>query len=110
MRRARDLCLVGGRFGVVQGDLGGIEGGDLLAALSEPDGVATLAATDVQDRPGDEVDDLRDQRAVQEMRPDRRVLMSRLESGKRRLAIDHLPALAGALGVSVDELLRPEVP
>ncbi len=33
--------------------------------------------------------------------------LSRLESGKRRLALDHLAALAGALGVSTDELLRP---
>ncbi len=33
--------------------------------------------------------------------------LSRLESGKRRLAIDHLPGLAHALGVSVDELLGP---
>lgn len=31
--------------------------------------------------------------------------LSRLESGKRRLALDHLPVLADALGVSVDELL-----
>jgi transcriptional regulator with XRE-family HTH domain len=31
--------------------------------------------------------------------------LSRLESGKRRLALDHIPALAGALGVSSDELL-----
>jgi transcriptional regulator with XRE-family HTH domain len=31
--------------------------------------------------------------------------LSRLESGKRRLALDHLPALAAALGVSADELL-----
>ena len=31
--------------------------------------------------------------------------LSRLESGKRRLALDHIPALAGALGVSADELL-----
>jgi transcriptional regulator with XRE-family HTH domain len=31
--------------------------------------------------------------------------LSRLEAGKRRLALDHLPALAAALGVSVDELL-----
>ncbi|MTV25353.1 helix-turn-helix transcriptional regulator [Nitriliruptoraceae bacterium ZYF776] len=35
--------------------------------------------------------------------------LSRLESGKRRLAIDHLPGLARALGVSVDELLGPSV-
>jgi transcriptional regulator with XRE-family HTH domain len=31
--------------------------------------------------------------------------LSRLESGKRRLALDHVPALAAALGVSADELL-----
>ena len=35
--------------------------------------------------------------------------LSRLESGKRRLAIDHLPGLATALAVSVDELLAPAV-
>ena len=35
--------------------------------------------------------------------------LSRLESGKRRLAIDHLPGLAGALGVTVDHLLAPAV-
>lgn len=31
--------------------------------------------------------------------------MSRLEAGKHRLAVDHLPALAAALGVSTDELV-----
>lgn len=31
--------------------------------------------------------------------------LSRLESGKRRLALDHIPALAGALGVTADDLL-----
>ena len=31
--------------------------------------------------------------------------LSRLESGKRRLALDHIPALAAALGVSADQLL-----
>ncbi|OBG97945.1 XRE family transcriptional regulator [Mycobacterium sp. E3251] len=31
--------------------------------------------------------------------------LSRLESGKRRLALDHLPRLARALSVSTDELL-----
>jgi len=37
--------------------------------------------------------------------------LSRLESGKRRLALDHLPRLAEALAVSTDELLRaPEQP
>jgi transcriptional regulator with XRE-family HTH domain len=33
--------------------------------------------------------------------------LSRLEAGKRRLALDHLPALAAALGVSADDLLSP---
>jgi transcriptional regulator with XRE-family HTH domain len=37
--------------------------------------------------------------------------LSRLESGKRRLALDHLPRLAEALSVSTDDLLRePEQP
>ena len=31
--------------------------------------------------------------------------LSRLETGKRRLALDHLPALAAALGVTTDDLL-----
>jgi transcriptional regulator with XRE-family HTH domain len=33
--------------------------------------------------------------------------VSRLESGARRLTLDHLPPLAGALGVTVDTLLAP---
>jgi len=33
--------------------------------------------------------------------------LSRLESGKRRLSLDHLPGLAKALGVNVNELLEP---
>jgi len=32
-------------------------------------------------------------------------MLSRLESGKRRLALDHIPSLAAALGVSADDLL-----
>ncbi|HTU14493.1 MAG TPA: XRE family transcriptional regulator [Solirubrobacterales bacterium] len=36
--------------------------------------------------------------------------LSRLESGKRRLSLDHLPALAGALGVGVNELLQAPEP
>jgi transcriptional regulator with XRE-family HTH domain len=36
--------------------------------------------------------------------------LSRLESGKRRLAIDHIPALAEALGVSADQLLGSAPP
>ena len=34
--------------------------------------------------------------------------LSRLENGKRRLAVDHLGPLARALGTSVDALLAPE--
>ena len=34
--------------------------------------------------------------------------LSRLETGKRRLAVDHLAPLAAALGTSVDALLAPE--
>src|ERR671925_2194938 len=36
--------------------------------------------------------------------------LSRLETGKRRLAVDHLAPLARALGTSVDALLTPEQP
>jgi transcriptional regulator with XRE-family HTH domain len=36
--------------------------------------------------------------------------LSRLESGKRRLALDHIPALSSALGVSADELLASAPP
>jgi len=36
--------------------------------------------------------------------------LSRLEAGKRRLALDHIPALADALGVSADELLASSPP
>jgi transcriptional regulator with XRE-family HTH domain len=36
--------------------------------------------------------------------------LSRLESGKRRLSLDHVPALAAALDVSTDELLGAPPP
>lgn len=36
--------------------------------------------------------------------------LSRLESGKRRLALDHLPLLAAALGVTSDDLLGATPP
>jgi transcriptional regulator with XRE-family HTH domain len=36
--------------------------------------------------------------------------LSRLEAGKRRLAVDHLPALAAALGVRADDLLAVRPP
>jgi transcriptional regulator with XRE-family HTH domain len=63
--------------------------------------------------------DVRVRRRLRELRTDRGLTLqqvaersaidvstlSRLESGKRRLALDHIPALASALGVSADELL-----
>ncbi|MGX6449632.1 helix-turn-helix domain-containing protein [Patulibacter sp. S7RM1-6] len=36
--------------------------------------------------------------------------LSRLEAGKRRLALDHIPGLAAALGVSADDLLGAAPP
>ena len=36
--------------------------------------------------------------------------LSRLESGKRRLALDHIPALAQALGAGADQLLTSTPP
>lgn len=36
--------------------------------------------------------------------------LSRLEAGKRRLALDHLPGLAAALGVTTDDLLGAPLP
>jgi transcriptional regulator with XRE-family HTH domain len=63
--------------------------------------------------------DARVRRRLRELRAQRRLTLaqvaerasidvstlSRLEAGKRRLALDHIPALAAALGVSADELL-----
>lgn len=75
-------------------------------------------------RPADEPVEERVRRRLRELRRDRGLTLeavaaraaidvstlSRLESGKRRLALDHLPALAEALGVSADELLSPPRP
>ncbi|KWX65810.1 helix-turn-helix domain-containing protein [Mycobacterium sp. NAZ190054] len=72
----------------------------------------------------DESVDVRVRRRLRDLRMQRRMTLedvatrsnidvstlSRLESGKRRLALDHLPRLASALSVSTDELLRsPEI-
>jgi transcriptional regulator with XRE-family HTH domain len=67
----------------------------------------------------DEPVDVRARRRLRELRTERGLTLqqvaeranidvstlSRLEAGKRRLALDHLPGLAAALGVSTDELL-----
>ncbi|WP_445148689.1 helix-turn-helix domain-containing protein [Baekduia sp. Peel2402] len=69
--------------------------------------------------PTDEPIDARVRRRLRELRAERGLTLaqvaeranidmstlSRLESGKRRLALDHVPALASALGVSSDDLL-----
>ncbi|MEU0495778.1 XRE family transcriptional regulator [Mycobacterium sp. NPDC006124] len=73
----------------------------------------------MQAKDGDDVD-LRVRRRLRELRTQRGLTLeevatradidvstlSRLESGKRRLALDHLPRLASALSVSTDDLLR----
>ena len=74
--------------------------------------------------PSEEPVDARVRRRLRELRTDRGLTLqqvaeranidvstlSRLEAGKRRLALDHIPALASALGVSADELLASSLP
>jgi transcriptional regulator with XRE-family HTH domain len=73
---------------------------------------------------GEEAVDVRARRRLRELRTERGMTLqqvaerasidvstlSRLEAGKRRLALDHIPALATALDVSADELLGPSPP
>src|ERR671911_1476281 len=73
----------------------------------------------MQAKRSDEPVDARVRRRLRELRTERGLTLgqvaeranidvstlSRLEAGKRRLALDHIPALATALGVSADELL-----
>lgn len=73
----------------------------------------------MQAKESEEPVDLRVRRRLRELRAERGLTLqqvaagasidvstlSRLESGKRRLALDHIPALAAALGVSADDLL-----
>ena len=73
----------------------------------------------MQANPSDESIDARVRRRLRELRTEQGLtlqqvgerahidisMLSRLESGKRRLALDHIPGLAAALGVSADELL-----
>jgi len=75
-------------------------------------------------KPSEEPVDARVRRRLRELRTQRGLTLqqvaerasldlstlSRLEAGKRRLALDHLPALAAALGVSADELLGASPP
>ena len=78
----------------------------------------------MQAKSNDEPVDVRVRRRLRELRTDRGLTLqqvaerasidvstlSRLESGKRRLALDHVPALAAALEVSADELLGSRPP
>lgn len=73
----------------------------------------------MQANPSEETVDARVRRRLRELRTERGLTLqqvadqasidvstlSRLEAGKRRLALDHIPALAAALGVSTDALL-----
>jgi transcriptional regulator with XRE-family HTH domain len=73
----------------------------------------------MQAKRSDEPVDARVRRRLRELRTERGLTLqqvaeeanidvstlSRLEAGKRRLALDHLPALAAALGASVDALV-----
>jgi transcriptional regulator with XRE-family HTH domain len=75
-------------------------------------------AKDAEPKEGDSID-LRVRRRLRDLRAERGLTLaqvaeranldvstlSRLESGKRRLTLDHLPGLAAALGVSIDELI-----
>ncbi len=74
--------------------------------------------------PSEEPFDVRVRRRLRELRTERGLTLqqvaerasidvstlSRLEAGKRRLALDHIPALAAGLGVSADELLGSRPP
>ncbi|MCV7224998.1 helix-turn-helix domain-containing protein [Mycolicibacterium komossense] len=78
-----------------------------------------MQAKDAESTPDEDVD-LRVRRRLRELRVSKGMTLddvatraridvstlSRLESGKRRLALDHLPRLAEALAVTTDELLR----
>jgi len=73
----------------------------------------------MQANPSDESIDARVRRRLRELRAERGLtlqqvserahidvsMLSRLESGKRRLALDHVAGLAAALGVTADDLL-----
>jgi transcriptional regulator with XRE-family HTH domain len=93
-------------------------------ACREPIDLPICFAMQANDAPDPDVD-LRVRRRLRDLRIQRGLTLedvarsaridistlSRLESGKRRLALDHLPRLAEALSVSTDELLRaPEAP
>jgi transcriptional regulator with XRE-family HTH domain len=82
-----------------------------------------MQANPAPDRPAEAMD-TRVRRRLRELRNERGLTLrqvaerahldvstlSRLETGKRRLALDHVPALAAALGVTADDLLGVALP
>ena len=78
----------------------------------------------MQAKPSDETVDARVRRRLRELRSQQGLTLqqvaeranvdvstlSRLEAGKRRLALDHLPGLAAALGVTADDLINEPLP
>jgi transcriptional regulator with XRE-family HTH domain len=78
-----------------------------------------MRANDIEPTGADESVDARARRRLRELRTEQGLTLqqvadrahldvstlSRLESGKRRLALDHLPHLAAALGVTTDDLV-----
>ena len=89
-----------------------------------PDGVAVPTSVAMASKREEEPVDVRVRRRLRELRSERNLTLqqvaarasidlstlSRLEAGKRRLALDHIPRLAAALGVSTDELLSSGPP
>ena len=74
--------------------------------------IARMATTSADERTRVRLRELREQSAmsleeVGKLAGMAASTVSRLESGKRRLTLDHLPPLARALGTTVDALLAP---
>jgi transcriptional regulator with XRE-family HTH domain len=74
--------------------------------------LAKMATESTEERTRKRLRELREQAGLSLEEVGRRAGMaastvSRLESGARRLTLDHLPTLARAVGVSVDTLLAP---
>src|ERR1700745_402105 len=88
-------------------------------ACRTPSDLPSFLAMPAKPSPEESVE-VRVRRRLRELRPERGLALqqvaerahldvstlSRLEAGKRRLALDHLPGLAAALSVSTDELLK----
>ena len=81
-----------------------------LAVMAKPDDVRPAGTDSIDQRVRRRLRDLRAERGLTLAQVAERAnldvsTLSRLESGKRRLTLEHLPGLAAALGVSIDELI-----